>query len=128
MATLQLTVRRLILAGGFAVALAAAPAIAVFSVPDAASVAQGCAGGEEPDPFIGTCLPHTVPNSGSGFEGIPGNPSLPAIAEPGGGGAIPCTGHDSGQCIGLAEEDAAAGPAAVPKSSESNSPTVTGGE
>ena len=33
MATLELSVRRLILAGGFAVAVAAAPAIAVFTLP-----------------------------------------------------------------------------------------------
>ena len=44
MATFQLSARRLILAGGFAVAVAAAPAIAVFAVPatDAAPMAQGC--------------------------------------------------------------------------------------
>lgn len=126
MATLQFSARRLILAGGFAVAVAAAPALAVFAAPDASPVAQ-CSGGEEADPFVGTCIPHTVPNSGSAFSSIPGNPSLPAVNLPGGGGAIPCTGHNSGECIGLAEESAAEGPAAVPRSSESNSPTVTGG-
>jgi hypothetical protein len=126
MATFQLSVRRLILAGGFAVALAAAPAVAVFAVPDGSPMAQ-CPSGEEQDLFVGTCLPHTVPNSGSTFQSIPGNPSLPAVDIPGGGGAIPCTGHNSGQCIGLAEEAQSEGPAAVPRSSESNSPTVTGG-
>jgi hypothetical protein len=126
MAPLQLSVRRLILAGGFAVALAAAPAIAVVATPDAAPMAQ-CPSGEETDLFVGTCVPHTVPNSGSTFSSIPGNPSLPAVNLPGGGGAIPCTGHNSGECIGLAEESAAAGPAAVPHSEVSSSPTVTGG-
>jgi hypothetical protein len=127
MATLMLSARRLILTGGFAVALAAAPVIAVVAVPGASPMAQ-CPSGEEQDLFVGTCVPHTVPNSGSAFQSIAGNPSLPAVEEPGGGGAIPCTGHDSGQCIGLAEEDAAAGPAAVPRSEVSSSPTVTGGE
>jgi hypothetical protein len=126
MAPLQLSARRLILAGGFAIALAAAPAIAVVATPDAAPMAQ-CPLGEETDQFVGTCIPHTVPNSGSAFTTIPGNPSLPAVNLPGGGGSIPCTGHNSGECIGLAEEDAAAGPAAVPHSEVSSSPTVHGG-
>jgi hypothetical protein len=127
MATFQHSARRLILAGGFAVAVAAAPAIAVFAVPtpDAAPVAQ-CPPGEEPDNFTAVCVPHTVPNAGSPFQSIPGNPSIPAVTIPGGGGAIPCTGHNSGQCIGLAEEAQAEGPAAVPESTIGSSPTVTG--
>ena len=52
---------------------------------------------------------------------------LPAVNLPGGGGSIPCTGHNSGQCIGLAEEAEAAGPQAVPESTVGHSPTVTGG-
>jgi hypothetical protein len=46
---------------------------------------------------------------------------------PGGGGSIPCTGHNSGQCIGLAEEAEAMGPQPVPESTVGHSPTVTGG-
>lgn len=118
MPTLQLSARRLILAGGFAVALAASPVIAAVAVPSASPLAQ-CASGEEPDPFVGTCIPHTVPNSGGQFTNVAGNPSLPAVEEPGGGGSIPCTGANSGQCIGLAEEGAAAGPAPTPESSVS---------
>jgi hypothetical protein len=127
MATFQHSARRLILAGGFAVAVAAAPAIAVFAVPtpEAAPMAQ-CPPGEETDQFTGVCVPHTVPNAGAPFSSIPGNPSLPAVNLPGGGGAIPCTGHNSGQCIGLAEEAEAMGPQAVPESSVGSSPTVTG--
>lgn len=127
MATLELSVRRLILAGGFAVAVAVAPAIAVFTVPsDSVPLAQ-CPGGEEEDTFTGVCVPHTVPNAGAQFSSIPGNPDLPAVNIPGGGGAIPCTGHNSGQCIGLAEEGAAMGPQPVPQSTVGHSPTVTGG-
>jgi hypothetical protein len=118
MATLQLSARRLILAGGFAVAIAATPAMAIVAVPAAAPQAQ-CPSGEEQDPFIGTCIPHTVPNSGSSFSSIPDNPSLPAVSEPGGGGSIPCTGHNSGECIGLAEEGAAAGAGPAPEASVS---------
>jgi len=126
MATLKHSARRLFLAGGFAVALAAAPAVAVLAVPDASPLAQ-CPAGEETDPFVGTCIPHTVPNSGSSpFQSIPGNPSLPAVGIPGGGGAIPCTGGNTGECIGLAEEAQAEGPAATPESSVSSSPTVHG--
>jgi hypothetical protein len=116
MATLELSVRRLVLAGGFAVAVAAAPAIAVFTVPSASVPLAQCPAGEEEDTFTGICVPHTVPNAGSVFTTIPGNPSLPAID------GIPCTGHNSGQCIGLAEEAQAMGPQPVPRSTVSSSP------
>jgi len=116
MATLELSVRRLILAGGFAVAVAAAPAIAVFTVPSASVPLAQCPAGEEEDTFTGVCVPHTVPNSGAVFSSIPGNPSLPA------NDGIPCTGHNSGQCIGLAEEAEAMGPQPVPRSTVSSSP------
>ena len=45
-----------------------------------------------------------MPNAGQPYSAIGGNPDLAAVNIPGGGGAIPCTGHNSGQCIGLAEE------------------------
>jgi hypothetical protein len=115
MATLELSVRRLILAGGFAVAVAAAPAIALVTIPSASVLAQ-CPAGEEEDTFTGVCLPHTVPNSGASFSSIPGNPDLPSID------GVPCTGHNSGQCIGLAEESEAMGPQPVPHSTVSSSP------
>jgi hypothetical protein len=116
MATLELSARRLILAGGFAVAVAAAPAIAVFTVPSASAPLAQCPAGEEEDLYIGTCVPHTVPNAGAVFSSIAGNPDLPAV------GGIPCTGHNSGQCIGLAEEAEAMGPQPVPRSTVSSSP------
>jgi hypothetical protein len=114
MATLELS-KRLILAGGFAVAVAVAPAIAVFAGPSASVLAQ-CPAGEEEDQFTGSCIPHTVPNSGSSFTGIPGNPDLPAVA------GVPCTGHNTGECIGLSEEEQAMGPQPVPRSTVSSSP------
>jgi hypothetical protein len=106
MATFQFPVRRLILAGGFAVVAAAAPAMAVIAVPasPASPLALTCPTGEEEDLYTGVCVPHTVPNSGSvpnaggTFQSIPGNPDVPEVD------GIPCTGANTGQCIGLAEE------------------------
>ena len=127
MATFELA-RRLIIAGGFAVAVAAAPAIAVVAAPsDSVPLAQ-CPSGEEEDLYTGECVPHTVPNSGSSFSSTLGNPELPSVNVPGGGGSIPCTGANSGQCIGLAEEAQAEGPQPVPESTVGHSPTITGGQ
>src|SRR5258707_8744103 len=115
MATLELS-KRLILAGGFAVAVAIAPAIAVFAVPSASVPLAQCPAGEEEDQFTGTCIPHTVPNSGAVFSSIPGNPDLPAV------GGIPRTGHNSRQCNGLAQQTEGPGPPPVPPSTLTSSP------
>jgi hypothetical protein len=115
MATLELS-KRLILACGFAVAVAAAPAIAVFAGPSASVPLAQCPGGEEEDQFTGVCVPHTVPNSGAAFSAIPGNPDLPAVD------GIPCTGHNSGQCIGLAESEAGAAQVPMPDTTVNQSP------
>jgi hypothetical protein len=125
MATMKFPARRLIIAGGFAVAVAAAPAIAFVAMPTppVTPLAQ-CSGGEEHDLYTAVCVPHLVPNAGSPYSVIPGNPDLPAVNLPGGGGSIPCTGHNSGKCIGLAEEQQV--PVVTPESSVGSSPTVTG--
>lgn len=118
MAISDLSARRIVLAGGFALAIAAAPAVAAFTAPVPASgpsVLASCSGGEEADSFTGNCIPHTVPSSP--FSTPAGNPDIPEID------GIPCTGANSGQCIGLAEDAPQYVP---PTSSESNSPTVTG--
>ena len=116
MATLELSVRRLVVAAGLAAAVVAAPAIALVTVSSpSASVAQ-CPSGEEEDLFTGACVPHTVPNSGATFSGIAGNPDLPAVD------GVPCTGHNSGQCIGLSEESEDMGPEPLPRSTVSSSP------
>lgn len=118
MAILAPSTRRLLLAGGFALAFAAAPAVGAFTVPVAVAEPSACVGGEEADPFTGACIPHTVPNSpATPFSSIPGNPDVPAI------GNIPCTGANSGQCIGLAEDAPSFTP---PSSSVGSSPTVYG--
>ncbi len=124
MATMRFPAR-LIIAGGFAVAVAAAPAIAFVATPaPAAAPLADCAGGEENDLYTNICVPHTVPNAGEPYSTLGGNPDLPAVNLPGGGGSIPCTGHNSGQCIGLAEEQSA--PVVQPESTVGSSPTVTG--
>jgi hypothetical protein len=118
MATFHLPTRRLILAGGFAVAIAAAPAVAMFAVPTNAGSApsvSACAGGETEDQFTNICVPDIVPNSPE-FNSTSPVGGLPEV------GGIPCTGHNSGECIGLGEEENAAGPIAVPHSSVSSSP------
>ncbi|MCG7608187.1 intersectin-EH binding protein Ibp1 [Mycolicibacterium sp. (ex Dasyatis americana)] len=126
MATFPISMRRLIFAGGFALAAAAAPAIVAFSAPVPSGPVLACPTGEEEDLYTGNCVPHTVPNSPGGFSSIPGNPNLPAVNEPGGGGSIPCTGANSGECIGLAEEQQSQGPQPVPESTVGSSPTVHG--
>ncbi len=130
MATMKFPARRLIIAGGFAVAVAAAPAIAFVAMPTpAATPLAQCPGGEEHDLYTSICIPHLVPNAGQPYQTIGGNSDLAAVTVPGGGGAgIPCTGHNSGQCIGLSEVAASEGPAAVPRSTVGSSPTVGGFE
>ncbi len=96
MASPECSVSRLILASGFAVAVAAGPVVAALAISGpAGTMVAACPAGEEEDLYTGSCLPHTVPNSP--FSTNPGNPDLPTI------GGIPCTGHDTGKCIGLAE-------------------------
>ncbi|TQR87308.1 intersectin-EH binding protein Ibp1 [Mycobacterium hodleri] len=101
---LEFSARRVILAGGFALAFAAAPAVAAFAVPVAANAAPAasCPAGEEEDMYTGSCLPHTVPNSPTNN----GYPASPIEQSPGGlpsVDGIPCTGANTGQCIGLQE-------------------------
>jgi len=125
MATMKFPARRMIIAGGFAVAVAAAPAIAFVAMPaPAATPLAQCPGGEEHDLYTSLCVPHLVPNAGATYSSIAGNPDLAAVNLPGGGGSIPCTGHNSGQCIGLSEEQQV--PMVTPESSVGSSPTVTG--
>jgi hypothetical protein len=125
MAIMKFPARRLIMAGGFAVAVAAAPAIAFVAMPTpAATPLAQCPAGEEHDLYTSICVPHLVPNAGAPYSAIGGNPDLAAVGLPGGGGAIPCTGHNSGQCIGLSEEQQV--PMVTPESTVGSSPTVTG--
>ena len=116
MATLEFSARRLILAGGFAVAIAAAPAVAAFTIPTVTGPAvAACPNGETEDIYTGECTPDMVPNSPE-VQSAPGG--LPQVA------GIPCTGANSGQCIGLSEDQQAAGPQPVPHSSVQLEPVI----
>jgi hypothetical protein len=115
----EFSVRRFLLAGGFAVAVAAAPAVVALATPSTApsSHLADCASGEDADQFTGECVPSLVPNSPSPFTTTAANPDIPEID------GIPCTGRDSGACIGLAED---APQYVAPESTVGSSPTVTG--
>ena len=116
MTTYPITTRRLILAGGFAIAIAIAPAVAIVAHPTHSAPLAACDSGEEEDVFTTSCTPFLVPNSPQGFTTTAANPDIPEIE------GIPCTGRDSGACIGLSEDEAAAGPQPVPRSTISSSP------
>ncbi len=105
--------RKAIVAGAFALAVAAAPVICVTaSIPEtAASVAQ-CPIGEQPDEFVGTCVPYLVPNSP--LTTAAASSVLPSVD------GIPCTGSNTGQCIGLGQGSQPPQPA--PQSTVSSSP------
>lgn len=117
-------VQRLLVSCGFALAVVAAPTAAMMSPSPAAPAPQaGCPAGEENDVFSGDCQPFLAPNtqgpdySGNFSESVSpvngANPDIPQID------GIPCTGNNSGQCIGLAENQ---GPDVVPHSTVSSSP------
>jgi hypothetical protein len=115
----EFSARRLLIAGGFALAVAAVPAVAALAVPSMGpgSHLADCAPGEDADGFTGACVPFVVPNSPSPFTTSAANPDVPEID------GVPCTGRDSGACIGLAED----APQYVPPTSTFGSdPTVTG--
>nr|WP_059016690.1 hypothetical protein [Mycobacterium sp. M26] len=122
--------RRILLAGGLSIAIAAAPAAAFVALPSHAPAgpAIACPAGEVEDIYIGECTPELVPNapggnyptpSPGGSGGVefstPGDPgSVPEVQ------GIPCTGANTGQCIGLEEDQPA--PVVQPRTSISSSP------
>lgn len=117
MATLKNSARRLAIAGGFALAVAAAPAVAAFTLPStgATPVAE-CPPGEVVNPATGACAPGpAVTEPGNITYSTPGDPnSLPEVQ------GIPCTGANTGQCIGLQENQPL--PVVEPHSTISSSP------
>ncbi|MFV8162214.1 intersectin-EH binding protein Ibp1 [Mycobacterium sp. 134] len=125
MANSPFIARRFAVAAGIAVAIASAPALTVLAMPVSGSLAS-CPSGETEDTFTNVCVPDLVPNSPNAFSPTAGNPNLPSVNVPDGGGSIPCTGANSGECIGLAEEQQAEGPQPVPQSTVGSSPTVHG--
>jgi hypothetical protein len=117
MTTYPITTRRLILAGGFALAIAIAPTVAIVAHPTHSAPLAACDTGEEEDVFTTTCTPFMVPNSPQGFTTTAANPDIPEVD------GVPCTGgRSSGACIGLEENAEDAGPQPVPRSTISSSP------
>ena len=117
MATLTSPVRRLLISGGFAVAVAAAPAVAAVALSSAPLQVAACPNGESEDTFTTVCTPDLVPNSPELNSTSPGG--LPEV------GGIPCTGRNSGQCIGLSEDQPQF---QEPSSTIGSSPTIHGQE
>lgn len=104
MAHLMYSARRLALAGGFAIAVTAAPALIAFTAPTSAPLAA-CPPGQVANPATGGC--DTQPATGPQGD-------LPQVD------GVPCTGANTGQCIGLQQEQQA--PAVQPRSTVSTSP------
>jgi hypothetical protein len=121
MPMLLTSARRLVLAGGFAIAIAAAPAATLIAIP-VAGADTSCPAGEIEDLFTDACVPEMAPN-------VPGG-NWPTAGESSGAAAggvnqlpevngVPCTGANTGQCIGLEENQP---PMVEPHSSISSSP------
>lgn len=70
--------------------------MAAFASPSIApSFGASCPAGETEDAFTDVCTPDLVPNSPEIAQSPGGLPSVDGI---------PCTGANSGQCIGLSED------------------------
>jgi hypothetical protein len=107
----------MVLAGGFAAAVVVAPAVAMVAATGAPTqTISACPGGESEDTFTTVCVPDLVPNSPEPFSAAPGNPQIPEVS------GIPCAGHNSGQCVGLAEDQSLSPQMGAPQSTVSFSP------
>ncbi len=126
MATLTTLTNRFLAAGAFAVAVAAAPIVVALSTPAAPAgpALAECPPTEVADPVTGACQPisDVAPPTENPInpEGAALGPD--AITEGTGSGSvgqvpevngIPCTGANTGQCIGLQEATGGNNPAGV---------------
>jgi hypothetical protein len=98
--------RRLLLVVGIAATLAAVALGVLATGSPATSVSVKCPARESEDTFTGVCVPELSPSivevTTSDFGGVP---------EVDG---VPCTGGNSYECIGLAEESLGQGPTPSP--------------
>jgi len=101
--TIRLSSRRAILMGVFALVVAAAPAVAAVA-PGASTAVAECPPGYVVEPTSEACVMGEAQNAPSA---IPGNPALPQVD------GVPCTGANTGECIGL-QESQGGGAAHVP--------------
>jgi len=112
--------RRLLLAAGIAAVLTAIALGVLSARPPVASILVQCGTEESEDTFTGVCVPRQATSiveiTTSDFAGVP---------EVDG---VPCTGGNSYECIGLAEESLGQGPTPSPSSTltaqEPPSPTA----
>ncbi|OBF28207.1 hypothetical protein A5724_27655 [Mycobacterium sp. ACS1612] len=102
--TLQLSSRRSILLGAFALAVAAAPAVAAVPVSSTLTQVAECPPGYVTEETSGACV-MGAPQIGE--SAVPGNPAMPEVD------GIPCTGANTGECIGL-QESQGGGAAPIP--------------
>ena len=142
MATLSTRTNRLLVAGGFAVAIAAAPVVVALSTPagPASHAVADCPDTEVADPVSGACQPAPVsglapaPAPVSDLAPATANPFIPEMSQSAPGswddGAatgnvgdidsevpnnVPCTGGDTNACVGdLTGEGAIFAPAMDP--------------
>ena len=105
MAILPVPARRIIVAGGFAFAVALAPAAALLSGALHENVVAACPPGEDEDPYTYACVPHTVPGAGIP-GGVGGNTGAPSETE-----LTQCSGRDQGNCV---EQNLYGSPGATP--------------
>jgi hypothetical protein len=102
MTTTLLPRRQWLLVAGLAAVLAAIVLGVLATLSPATSMSVKCPAGESEDLFTGMCVPEL-------------SPAIVQITNPDFGEApavdgVPCTGHNSYECIGLAEENLGAGP------------------
>lgn len=125
MASVSTLTNRVLVAGGFAVAAAAAPVMVALTAPagPASPALADCPATEMLDPATGACQPFsdvTAPTQNPiNPEGAQLQPGEITQATPGDVGelpavdGIPCTGGNVGQCIGL-EQSKGAGNVELP--------------
>ena len=127
MATLSTRTNRLLVAGGFAVAIAAAPVVVALSTPagPASHAVADCPDTEVADPVSGACQPisDVAPPTQNPINPETAVMAPGAITQGEGSGAVgqlpsvdgvPCTGGNTGQCLGLEESKGPADTVTLP--------------
>lgn len=105
---------RVFLAAVAVASLACAVTDVLVEMPPTWTTATQCPPNESKNPKTGVCIPK--PPTGVGQM------TTPAFGGPPEVDGVPCTGHNSYECIGLAEEGAAEGPTPTPHSTFTSSP------
>lgn len=122
MAQITSPAKRLLLAGGFALALSAAPLVNAFHAPATGPALASCPSSEVLDPASGACKPSTEKTTAPTLnpldpEKVPFQPGELTSSRPGDVGSlpevdgIPCNsnahgGGSTGACIGLEQSQA----------------------